>query len=357
MADKRIGYQIDARTELGSALDSKAIHAISYLRADSQAPLLVYVEDREDIPFWTELFQCIRERYSEINVTTLKEKAVSGAPEKDCEGNVLTATGKDALMRVGGLGTNKVVAVDRDYDGLIENYHVYTENLRNCKYIISTTYYAIENHLVSPKAINLYLRKITGLQQDYTLEYQSVLAKYNDLLDPILLLQLVCAEEHVIHGGRIPYKQKNLSIDVSCMNNKQDDVTIQNCRNAIASTCGSYVAAKITEIEKMKTRLVNCSKYPNALWKVVQGHTLYAFVYGYMRRIIKEIYDLKESAIYTEYGYGKDANEEIKMLQEQMFSPYGDLRACAFHYAYDNPRIDYSDEGIIKIINKIKNIS
>lgn len=357
MAGTRNIYLSYTRTDLGGALNSDAIRLTQYLRADSKAPLLVYVEDKEDIPFWTELFQCIRDRYSEINVTTLKEKAVSGVLERDCEGHVLTATGKDALMKVGGLGTNKVIAVDRDYDGLIDNYHVYTENIRNYKYIISTTYYAIENHIVSPKAINSYLHKITGEKQDYTLEYQSVLAKYNNLLDPILLLQLVCAEEHVIHGGSMPYKQKFLSMDISCINNKHDDATFQDCKNKISSKRGSVVATKSTEIERIRTRLVSCSKYPNALWKVVQGHTLYAFVYGYMRRIIKGVYDFKESAIYTKYGYGKEANEKIKILQEQMFAPYGDLRACAFLYAYDNPEIDYSDEGIIKIINNIKNIN
>ena len=350
-------YMTRTRTELSRALDSRAIHTTAYLRADAKAPLLVYVEDSVDIPFWTELFRCIRERYSEINVTTLKEKAVSGIPERDSDGNELTATGKDALMKVIGLGANKVVAVDRDFDGIITNYHVYSGRIKNDPYVISTTYYAIENHIVSPKAINIYLRKITGEKKDYTLEYQSILTKYNNLLDPILLLQLVCAEEHVIHGGSMLYKQKSLSMDISCINNKHDDATFQNCKNKISSTRGSIVTTKATEIEIIKTRLVNFSKYPNALWKVVQGHTLYAFVYGYMRRIIKGVYDSKESAIYAKCGRGKEANETIKILQEQMFAPYGDLRACAFLYAYDNPEIDYSDEGIVKIINKIKNIS
>ena len=77
MAGTRNIYLSYTRTDLGGALNSDAIRLTQYLRADSKAPLLVYVEDKEDIPFWTELFQCIRDRYSEINVTTLKEKAVS----------------------------------------------------------------------------------------------------------------------------------------------------------------------------------------------------------------------------------------------------------------------------------------
>lgn len=358
MASKGINtFDSHNRTDLSSALTSQTIALSAFSSPVRKAPLLVYVEDAEDVPFWRELFQCISERYSEVNVTTLKERAASGKGEMNYNGKTLTATGKDALMQVQGLGPHKVVAVDRDFDGLIDNYHTYTNKIRDDQYVISTTYYAIENHLVSPMAINIYLRKITGEKKDYTLEYQSILTKYNNLLDSILLLQLVCAEEHVIHGGSMPYKQKSLSMDISCINNNHDDATFQICKNKISSTRGSIVATKATEIERIKTRLVNCSKYPNALWKVVQGHTLYAFVYGYMRRIIKGVYDFKESAIYAKYGHGNEANEKIQILQEQMFAPYGDLRACTFLYAYDNPEIDYSDEGIIKIIDKIKNIS
>lgn len=350
-------YMTRTRTELSRALDSRAIHTTAYLRADAKAPLLVYVEDSLDIPFWRNMFQCISGRYSELNITTLKERAVSGNIEINCVGKTLSATGKDVLMQVQGLGPNKVVAVDRDFDGLIDNYHGYTKKMRNNKYIISTTYYSIENHLVFPEAVNSYICKITSEEQDRTLEYQSILTKYNDLLDPILPLQLVCAEEHVICGGRMPYEQKSLSEDVSCTNNKHDDATFQKCRKAIISKRGSLFAAKTTEIERMKTRLTKCSKYPNALWKVMRGHILYAFVYGYMRRIIQSVYDIRESAIYTKCGYGKEAEVKIKKLQEQMFAPYADLRTCAYYYAYDNPEIDYSDEGIVKIINKIKNIS
>lgn len=350
-------YMTGTRTDLRRALDSWAIRATAYLRADTKAPLLVYVEDREDIPFWRELFQCISEKYSEINITTLKEIAASSKPEVNCDGDVLSATGKDALMCVQGLGTNKVVAVDRDLDGLIDNYHTYTDRVRNDKYVISTTYYAIENHIVSPAAINAYLCHIIGAANDYSSDYQSALARFNQLLDPILLLSLVCIEHHALYGGRIPYKMKNLASDIANMNNKYDEQTILNCRQKITSHCGTLLATNALDIETIKTRLVASSKYPDALWKIVKGHTLYAFVYGYMRQIVKKIFETKEFAIYSQYGHGEEADAKIKELQEQMFSSYGDLRTCVYYYAYDNPTIDYNDTGIVKIIEKIKNIS
>lgn len=354
--EKQSIYMAETRTELGHALDSKAIRTTAYLRAEAKAPLLVYVEDSLDIPFWSELFQCISERYSDIHVTTLKEGAASGIAEINCNGNTLTATGKDALMQVQGLGAHKVVAVDRDFDGLIDNYHAYTDKVRNNQYVISTTYYSIENHIVSPMAVNACLHHILGNENDYAAEYQSVLDKFNDLLDPILLLLLACVEHHILHGGRIPYKTKNLASDLSDINNKQDEATILNCRQKITSHCGGLLISKATEIEQKKTRLISCSKYPSDLWKVVKGHTLYAFVYGYMQHIVKNVFNEKESEIYTQFGHGNKAEEKIKKLKEQMFAPYGDLRACVYYTCYSRPTIDYSDTGIIKILDKIKNI-
>lgn len=349
-------YTQGTRTELESALDSESIRITAYLRADAKAPLLVYVEDTIDIPFWTELFQCVKEKYSEINITTLKERAASGKAEINGNGNALIATGKDALLQVQGLGAHKVVAIDRDYDGLIDDYHTYTNEVRNNKYVIPTTYYSIENHIVSPMAINACLQHIIGTEHDYATEYQSVLEKFNKLLDPILLLLLVCIESHIHHGGRILYKMKNLSSDISDFNNKQDNATIDNCRQKISLHCGGLMATRKLDIERMKARLVAISKYPNALWKVVKGHTLYAFVYGYMLQIVKNVFDMKKSAIYTQYGHGDNAEEKIKKLQEQMFAPYGDLRACVYYTCYNRPTIDYLDIGILKIIDKIKNI-
>ena len=348
---------VGTRTELAHALDSWAIRATAYLRADTKAPLLVYVEDREDIPFWRELFQCISEKYSEINITTLKEIAASSKPEVNCDGDVLRATGKDALMQVQGLGPHKVVAVDRDFDGLIDNYHTYTNRVRDDQYVIATTYYAIENHLVSPLAVNACLQHIIGDKNDYATEYQSILTKFNDLLDPILLLLLVCIEHHILHGGRIPYKTKNLASDLSEFINKQDDAKIGICRQKITSHCGGLLATKASDINEIKNRLTICSKYPDALWKVVKGHTLYAFVYSYMQQTVKNVFDTKKSAIYSQYGHGEEADAKIKELQEQMFSSYRDLRTCVYYYAYDNPTIDYNDTGIVKILEKIKNIS
>lgn len=356
MATTKKIYMTYKRTELGSALDSDVIRAISYLRADAKAPLLVYVEDPEDIPFWQLLFKHIENRYSEINVTTLKERAISGEPELDDDGQEMLATGKDILMKVIGLGANKVIAIDRDYDGLIDNYHTYTNMVRTSPYVITTTYYSMENHIISPKAVNMYLQRIIGTEKDYETEFQSLLTKYNSTLDPALLLLLVCIERHLVRNEPLQYTISGLANDMSDLNNKQDDATICKCRNAIQCNRGALIAAYDSDIQRMKERLSVHAKYPDSLWKIVQGHTLYAFANNYMSQIVKNYVEVKVSELHATYGHGDETDGKIYELKSRVYAPYATYSDCAYYFPYNNPEIDFADDGIVKIIRKIENI-
>ena len=356
MIGESILYNKRSRTELGEALDSEVIRMTSHLRIDAKAPLLVYVEDKEDIPFWQLLFKYIDNRYHEINVTTLKEASANEIIERNTKGMILKSTGKEDLMQVQGLGAHKVIAVDRDFDGLIDNYHTYTDIVRTNPYVIHTTYYAIENHIVSPEAINTHLQRIVGNQHNYISDFKCLLEKYNSVLAPMLTLLLACLESRSTRKGRLPYTIKQLSQDIMVLNNKQDIQTLGICKNNFASKRRKLLLTYHHGIEDVKSKLQALSKYPDGLWKVVQGHTLYAFVYNYMLKVVKNVYKTNVSKIYLEYGCGSVADEQIKNLQNSMFAPYNDLRRCVFYSVYDNPIIDNTDSDIQKIINQIKNI-
>lgn len=115
---------------------------------EDKCPLLVLVEDQEDKPFWSKLFSCISNNYESIDVWPLKEASAHAMQQTDASGNPLTATGKEALMKVNGLCNKKVIAIDADLD-LLTDYHYYSARVRTDKYVIHTTYYSIENHLLA----------------------------------------------------------------------------------------------------------------------------------------------------------------------------------------------------------------
>lgn len=132
-------------TKLTDANTSREIELSRYFRKRTdKKDLLVLVEGDDDIPFWTFMFRNVSNRYARIDIHTLKVvEDTDTMSEKDRKG-------KNALMQITGLGPNKVIAVDMDYDGVVPGYHDYAHRLTDDKYVLHTTYYSIENHKLFP---------------------------------------------------------------------------------------------------------------------------------------------------------------------------------------------------------------
>ena len=357
MEKEEYKYNAAGRTDLKSALDSKYISLSSFFNPTQKAALLVYVEDEEDIPFWKELFKCIKEKYSEINVTTLKKRADEQSPEVDNSDNTLLASGKGSLMKVEGLGSNKVVAVDRDYDGLILNYSAHSSKLQNSPYVISTTYYSIENHLLWSGAVNTCLQSILRTKTDFSIDYNNVLKQYNETIKPIILLLLACISHRIATNQKQEYTISDLASDVAILNQDSSLASIQTCQININKNNAPLLTKYNSEILQAKTLLTTHTKYPDALWKVVQGHTLYNFASGYMERIVTKEVNQTIHNIYLQHASDltKARKEEAK-YKKMITATYGSIRERVFDFLYANPIIDYSDIGIKKIIDKIKKL-
>lgn len=358
MASKNIHtFDSNNRTDLSSALTSQSIALLSFSSPVGKSPLLVYVEDAEDVPFWSELFSRIKERYSEVRVTTLKERAANNMAEVKADGDPLSATGKDALMQVPGLGANKVVAVDRDYDSLVSHYHVYSDRVQNDPYVISTTYYAIENHMAWPGAVNAYLQQILGTENDYTSDYTAQLTQYNDVLNPIIISMLANYEYCKVANMEVAFSVDFLRKKLKRLGKREDVPMYDACKTSLAPLNKLISTNFAREYETILQKLQTCGKYPNELWKVVQGHTLFDFVKGYMYRLVISVYKDTINAIVLRNSADKRRiGPEISALKRTMYGKYKNATTCIDRIMYYNPVIDYSDDGIVKMINKIESI-
>lgn len=116
---------------------------------DQLPEMIVYVEDDEDKPFWGKMFACINDK-RKVSIIVLKRESQDAITKR--KGSSDELNGKDVLMRVPNLSDRKVVAVDADYDLLID-YHEYSERIRTDKFVIHTEYYSIENHLLEASII------------------------------------------------------------------------------------------------------------------------------------------------------------------------------------------------------------
>ena len=194
----------------------------------------LFVEGDDDIPLWVEAVKPYLSKY-DIRVTT--NKMVN--PE---EGD-----GKDILLSMGGLGPSKVVAVDADYDLLIDNYSPNTETVRTGKYVVNTTWYSLENILMqkthSVPLLESFSESSKGWFVDYLLKvsdgtYKAPASKFGEILAELNIQKVVA------------------SGDFSTLNG-----------------ISSYEGATNLETIENKLSEMDCAG-PN-LWKVMRGHNLW----------------------------------------------------------------------------------
>ena len=194
----------------------------------------LFVEGDDDVPLWKEAIKPYQGKY-DIRVTT--NKMVN--PD---DGN-----GKNMLLSMKGLGASKVVALDADYDLLIDNYSANTEMVRSGKYVVNTTWYSLENILMQKINNISILESFSELSVGWFMEYlQNVAAgaynsparKFGEILADFNIQKLAAS-------GDFSTLKRVYSFDGS--NNMK---TIEN---------------KLSEM--------NCTG--QNLWKVMRGHNLW----------------------------------------------------------------------------------
>lgn len=184
--------------------------------------------------------------------------------------------GKDALMNVSGLGPNKIVCVDADFDLLLPN-NKYNQQLTTNQYIINTHYYSLENILACPD----YL---TGIVEDRcnqhsNVDYRAMLETLSCTIKPLLLLLLASHENHNAHPIQtVYYNLKKFNRSVNTMN-----PLIHNYMDQVSSVryiCseGILLQQKQTEVNAISAVVSNIMGADENIYKYMPGHTLYGCI-------------------------------------------------------------------------------
>ena len=204
----------------------------------------MYVEGDDDVMFWKEAVKPYQTKY-DIKVVT--NKAVN--PD---EGN-----GKSKLLSMEGLCKEKVVAVDADFDLIIDNYSTYTDMVRNSSFVVNTTWHSVENILLQ-KTDYISLVELFSMAswELYTYYLATVVAKkeprpikhYGEMLSQFGVQKCAC--------------QKNYT--------KFETTYKAELNNAIESY--KEVSAQIKE------KLVQLGYNETNIWKVTRGHYLWDMI-------------------------------------------------------------------------------
>ena len=194
----------------------------------------LFVEGDDDVPLWEEAVKPYQSKY-DIKVTT--NKMVN--PEK--------GDGKAMLMSMSGLGQSKVVAVDADYDLLIDDYSQYTEDVRKGEYVVNTTWYSIENILMqkthSIPLLESFSEASNKWFMDYLLKvfdnsYEAPINKFGEIL---------------------------MNLNIQKLAASGDFTSLSNLK----------IEEYSTNTETIETRLSEMNCDGSNLWKVMRGHNLW----------------------------------------------------------------------------------
>ncbi len=253
-------------TSLIQGASSDYIAAQNSLRSKQCLPeVYVYVEGLDDVSFWKECLRPFCNRYR-FRVTQLRKSDNS------------IAEGKRHLIDSIGiktLGPNKLVAVDADYDWVIDGYRPSptAESLSSLilknPYILHTYLYSIENYKCHPLCISSMIEKTAGNSDDetmlrYFMAFSKVLAK-------LFLTHLVSMDKC---DGIYPIK--SFGHDVDKINIDFDSMLpVKESYEYIAlreKSLGKYIADNYDYIEYYRTKLRDLGFEESSYFLLMQGH-------------------------------------------------------------------------------------
>lgn len=274
-------------TRLENSNTSREIGLSRYFRRYTEKPdLLVLVEGEDDIPFWTLLLDRVRGHYAHIDVTDLKVRDELSGEEKSCNG-------KDSLMKVTGLGSSKVIAVDRDYDNLVANYHPYSTRVGSDPYVLYTRFYAMENHKLHPDVVNTFLSD--RLHETCRIDFHPIVQQFSLAIADVLLLLIVyerkCAQlENPERNLReITVSKLEVQICKQSFHYRSYQADFQSLSESLRCTFSTLLERYRSEIEDLREELsVHHRKYEADYWQLLQGHTLYAVMRNILQGVLLE---------------------------------------------------------------------
>lgn len=327
-------------------LDSRTIELNKYFgEVDSLPQLLVLVEDEDDKPFWHKVFSsCVGSFYSSIDVWPLKEAAEKELPQTDVSGEVLTATGKDSLMKVAGLGRNKMVAVDADYDLLIDNVHDYTERVRSDRYVLHTIYHSVENHLLENETI-LSRPELSILSNEIEDYVYGVIGEH--------MFHIQQTTNGTPHTYAITVEK--LRSDIGSLQYHHQSY-VQDLRNLIATKLANVTPTTLPKYQDARTMCASNGYNSNNLWQIIQGHTLYEYMFKVVTSEMVRERQEKEAAITNDNSIsGTKKGEKIQELKRTLLGDFNNEKEKFRNDVYNGAYMDMTSSSIQSIQQKILN--
>jgi hypothetical protein len=256
-------------TSLIEAASSAYISARNALKGVAIPDVFVYVEGDDDIAFWQELTMLYSNKYK-FYITQLR----------DTSSNKILP-GKSKLLEcisLNTLGANKVIAVDADFDWIIDEYKTsttsesYSEEIRNNQYILHTYLHSIENYKCHSQCIPAILRKCTCIPISLK-DCLTYISEISSIIAPLFLIHLVS-----LHNCDGVYTIAMFTADMSQFSTKIVDIDkLDSARiyieNKVAKLMG-YAISNHNLIYQYKLKLKSLNFTAENYYLLCRGHDI-----------------------------------------------------------------------------------
>ena len=248
-------------SDISSGGNSEFLAARRLFRANSSTAkeeIEVFVEDEVDSVFWRHYFA----KYESNKLFKIRVLR--------CGNNELC--GKDSLIKyvkIDSLGRNKLIAIDSDYDYIIDDYHPYTQDLRTCKYVIHTdNTYSIENFKIVPSILKdaIYL---TSFCDQISEDIDAMVLETSQVFYNLFSIHL-----YSTYKKDNVYKQSDFKSDLSKLtynNDRINENTYAYVSNRINSF-KSYIDSNHSEYETFLSQLKSIGVESYNCWQFMKGH-------------------------------------------------------------------------------------
>lgn len=340
-------------------LTSKEIEDSRFFIKGAKKPeLLVLVEDEQDVPFWSKVFGCVNDKYHRIHVHSLQTAPL----QTNKDGRTLKGNGKENLMNIKQetLGKSKMIAVDADYDLLIDDYHIYTERLRKGQFIVHTNFYSIENHLINRttlQALDIWERLGTDKVQR---SWDDILNSFGDAVCHSVKLCIASSTHGISELKTGRSLSPMLSIDTLHSEVKKllyNPATYEN-DNSNWKTSVEAAYSGLKEFCSKEFAAIDAKITDKDILNHIQGHTLF----DYIEKVVKYYFLI-------DYGMGEDkckkdasnggglaVGKAVRDFRAMILNGTANSTDCVRNSIYNASALDISSQDIKDIQAQITRI-
>lgn len=296
-------------TSLIQGASSAYINAQNALRRKCALPeVYVYVEGLDDVAFWKE---CLRPYSTKYRFKVAQLRKPDG----------LYAEGKRHLIDcigVESLGSNKYLAVDADYDWIMDDYRPsptstsISDDVKNNPYILHTFLYSIENYKCHPLCVAGMMDKVAGSSNE------------EELLNFYTSFSLAMAELFLVHLVSIDhcdgkYTMKDFKKDVDALTFDKHSMKLDERSKSYISQrlleMQDYTQLKYQDIEGFRQKLCELGFDESKYFLLMQGHIVENILVK--KHLPGKILEVRKE-IYTEIsncGNEMQADKRIKQFE------------------------------------------